>query len=134
MKLRNKDVNDIALALRLLDNNKEHDYKFKGTTRTAIARKLRIASEIAQKLENDRLDMLKGYDLGNTRVDSKGDTVSADSPKVVSEFTVAYNKMMDTEIEIEIGKFLEADLDFETNHVPGSVIAALLPIITFKAE
>ena len=131
MKLKNKDVADIAQALKLLDGNEKREYKFTTKTRMNIARKLRIAVAHAEDMEKVRTDLIKTHKLGKIKQDKDGKDVGADTQAELQEYNDAWREFMRQESEIEIGKFLLKDLDLETNSaMPPTMIAALLPIIT----
>lgn len=130
MKLKNKDLNDIAQALKLLDGNEKKEYKFSTKTRVNISKKMRIAAEHAEDMQKVQTDLVRDCKVGKSRRNEKGDIVSDDTPEESRIFNEKWRDFLNEECDIEIGKFLLKDLDLDTNIIPNTILAALLPIIT----
>lgn len=123
---------DVRAALLALDNYQAQDkdgraialpYKFSGPTRMAIARNLARANEAYQALQTANNALVAQFSGGAQQVPA--DKMSA--------YTTEINKVLQGPADVgAMVKISEADLDLATNPIPGSVLAALVPILEAK--
>lgn len=135
LKLTVEQALNISSALMALDGQersiKENDkdrviktpYQFSGSTRLIIARDMAVLNEVAKTYNDARIALVNQF-----AIDGKIEPNSDNEKK----FTIEMKKIIATEQDINLTKIKAADLNLDSNQIPGTVLALLNPILDDK--
>lgn len=105
-------------------------YKFKPGLRSAIAKNVANLKAVADAYSKTKDGLIGQVTGGMTQIAEKhGETVNPDFQKQMADFQAVNNLLLAEIHEVRLVKIKESELNLEANPIPGTVIAALAPIL-----
>jgi hypothetical protein len=132
-KLRWGDIVGVAQSLARADSA-DAPIKLPYARKLALAQLLGRLSVLIDELEVKRQKMITERGLGKYKRNSAGYWESADDAASLKAYADLWLAHLQTEVEIDVPTLSSADLDLDTNPIPGSVLADLLLILTDPVE
>jgi hypothetical protein len=130
VKVHVRDLNVMLSGLSSLDGAEKlvgeklvrMPYEFAGPTRWAIAYNLTIVRNQVQVQNAAKADIVRAIANGGSRIEPT-DTES------MARFSAEYQKLIDTEITVELMRIPLDELQLDKNAIPPTVLSALAPMI-----
>ncbi len=127
MKIKNRDLFSLAQSLAALSA-----YKLApddaGKTRIVLSRNLRLAREAVADLQEARIGLINDHKAEVVR-DREGNEVVSTLSAEGRAYAKAWENLMDTESELDLGKVDYAKLKADEAGISVDVLAGLLPIL-----
>ncbi len=130
MQLTRQQLLELSGAFKRLDGERGKTYKFSAKMLMQLAPRIRKLAERKADIEQTHQRLINQYGLtGRTR--QVGNRMfSEDDPAKTRAYQLEWNAEVGKSEEVQLGKFLLADLDLQTNNISLPVLAQLLAVIS----